>query len=690
MSNGIGRVWAVNAEGGDEGRPNGVGPVYIENADQLGSKLPEPAAGDAGKVLGVLNENGDVGWVVGQSGTLTQVQADWDESDSSQVSYIQNKPSLATVATSGSYTDLSNKPTIPTVDQAYDAASANAQSGVAVAGAISGKQDTISDLSTIRSGAEAGATAVQPSQLATVATSGSYADLSNKPTIPAAQVNSDWDAVSGVSQILNKPTLATVATSGDYDDLLNKPTIPAAQVQSDWNQTNDQAVDFIKNKPTIPTGVVVDQSYNASSTNAQSGTAVAGALATVNQVPASTSADEDKVLTVNSSGTPVWAAAQGGGADVTVDTTNNNIEFGSDVVLHYTVTDGGSVTWTGSRNEFSGTLFEWRWDNSEPAPSATLTLTIPNNISRTGNAITSVVFKDVSNSICTVSGGTLLSNGVIQAGTYTVTASSAATTVTIKATVTFTNSLSPVDGTYISAGFDATTLGISGGTPTADLMPNVARTSADNGKVLGITDTSGTLGWVAQTPAQVNADWDAVSGVSQIINKPSLATVATSGSYNDLSNKPSIPAAQVNSDWNAASGVAQILNKPSLATVATSGSYDDLTNKPSIPAAQVNSDWDAVSGVSQILNKPALATVATSGSYADLSNKPTIPTVDQSYNASSTNAQSGVAVANAISAVKQVPASTSADEGKVLTVNSSGNAVWDAAPETVTIGYKEV
>ena len=63
----------------------------------------------------------------------------------------------------------------------------------------------------------------------------------------------------------------------------------------------------------------------------------------------------------------------------------------------------------------------------------------------------------------------------------------------------------------------------------------------------------------------------------------SLATVATTGNYNDLSNKPSIPAAQVNSDWNANSGVAQILNKPSLATVATSGSYDDLSNKPTIP-----------------------------------------------------------------------------------------------------------
>ena len=45
-------------------------------------------------------------------------------------------------------------------------------------------------------------------------------------SIPAAQVNSDWNAVSGVTQILNKPNLATVATSGSYNDLSNKPTIP--------------------------------------------------------------------------------------------------------------------------------------------------------------------------------------------------------------------------------------------------------------------------------------------------------------------------------------------------------------------------------------------------------------------------------------------------------------------------------
>jgi len=49
----------------------------------------------------------------------------------------------------------------------------------------------------------------------------------NKPSIPAAQVNSDWNSVSGVSQILNKPSLSAVATSGSYSDLSGTPTIPS-------------------------------------------------------------------------------------------------------------------------------------------------------------------------------------------------------------------------------------------------------------------------------------------------------------------------------------------------------------------------------------------------------------------------------------------------------------------------------
>ena len=66
---------------------------------------------------------------------------------------------------------------------------------------ISGKQDVISDLQIIREGAALGATAIQEHQ-----------DISGKA---------------------DKAELASVATSGDYDDLDNKPSIPQVSLEDD-------------------------------------------------------------------------------------------------------------------------------------------------------------------------------------------------------------------------------------------------------------------------------------------------------------------------------------------------------------------------------------------------------------------------------------------------------------------------
>ena len=46
--------------------------------------------------------------------------------------------------------------------------------------------------------------------------------------------------------------LSTVAHTGDYNDLVNRPQQISGQVQSDWAQTNENAVDFIRHKPSIP------------------------------------------------------------------------------------------------------------------------------------------------------------------------------------------------------------------------------------------------------------------------------------------------------------------------------------------------------------------------------------------------------------------------------------------------------
>lgn len=118
----------------------------------------------------------------------------------------------------------------------------------------------------------------------------------------------------------------------------------------------------------------------------------------------------------------------------------------------------------------------------------------------------------------------------------------------------------------------------------------------------GITITSGTIN-VGVTPSIQTA----------LDTKQAEITAGTTSQYY---RGDKTWQSWINADWNASSGGAQILNKPSLSTVATSGDYNDLSNKPTIPSAQVNSDWNAVSGVSQILNKPVLGTAASQNSSA--------------------------------------------------------------------------
>lgn len=70
-----------------------------------------------------------------------------------------------------------------------------------------------------------------------------------------------WTAVGGSAlpsqSSQNGKYLRTNGTSASwatiaYSDIGSPPVIPAAQIQSDWSQTLSAALDFIKNKPTIP------------------------------------------------------------------------------------------------------------------------------------------------------------------------------------------------------------------------------------------------------------------------------------------------------------------------------------------------------------------------------------------------------------------------------------------------------
>lgn len=122
-----------------------------------------------------------------------------------------------------------------------------------------------------------------------------------------------------------------------------------------------------------------------------------------------------------------------------------------------------------------------------------------------------------------------------------------------------------------------------------------------------------------------------------------LAAVATSGSYADLSDKPTIPTVptDVSAFVNDAGyltqhqSLAAYVKSSELKAVAKSGDYNDLTNKPTIPAAVIVDDMLDANSTNAIQNKvvynlgykffnklSALADVARTGSYSDLTGVP--------------------------------------------------------------------
>lgn len=167
--------------------------------------------------------------------------------------------------------------------------------------------------------------------------------------------------------------------------------------------------------------------------------------------------------------------------------------------------------------------------------------------------------------------------------------------------------------------------------------------------------------------------------ISGKANTADLATVAMSGSYDDLSNKPTIPATQVNSDWNASTGKAAILNKPTIpvgianATTSEDGTWTMTLSNGEYITIDLNHEHP------QYVESDDLADVATSGSYNDLQDKPTIPSgviVDSTIAQGGTNAVQGGAIYTALqdkANTSEMSVSTSGDQ-TTITLKSGTSA----------------
>lgn len=236
-----------------------------------------------------------------------------------------------------------------------------------------------------------------------------------------------------------------------------------------------------------------------------------------------------------------------------------------------------------------------------------------------------------------------------------------------------------------------------------------ARTPSDAGKVLGVTDTSGNLGWVTENDTTYTAgEGLSLNGTEFSVDNPLpeatsadngkfLKVVDAQGTVEWQPQEHELPTLtgqggkvlKVNSAGNA---VEWATDKD---TTYTAGSNVTISDQGVISATDTTYNFSTGltnnSGTISV-SKPVPSTQSSdSGKVLGVTdtagtlgwvNQTEGVSVDQVYNSASTNAQSGVAVAEAISAVKQVPVATSSDADKVLTVvDGNGNVDWADVPK---------
>lgn len=114
------------------------------------------------------------------------------------------------------------------------------------------------------------------------------------------------------------------------------------------------------------------------------------------------------------------------------------------------------------------------------------------------------------------------------------------------------------------------------------------------------SDLQNDSGFISSIPSEYITETELATAISGKANSADLASVATSGVYSDLTGTPTIPTktsdltndsgyittipSEYVTDTELQSAISGKADSSSLATVATTGDYDDLIDKPTIPS----------------------------------------------------------------------------------------------------------
>lgn len=128
------------------------------------------------------------------------------------------------------------------------------------------------------------------------------------------------------------------------------------------------------------------------------------------------------------------------------------------------------------------------------------------------------------------------------------------------------------------------------------------QTPTSGGTDLSLVNTGDMYNWNNKTNTSVKGNAESSYRTGQVNITPANIGLGNVGNFKAVSTV----ASQGLTDTEKANARANI----GAGTSSFSGSYNDLSNKPTIPAAQVNSDWNSTTGVSQILNKPNIPSIS--------------------------------------------------------------------------------
>lgn len=405
-----------------------------------------------------------------------------------------------------------------------------------------------------------------------------------------------WD------NITDKPDFATVATSGSYNDLTDTPTI-VTPVQSDWNESDNTSLAYIANKPSIPAATTVTDGDPTLAWSTRSTVATINGTDIHVTMPAAPSSTQETIEVPGATPSITVQANKvynctGNVTSLTVSSVENSVE---ETNLYFTTASTGCTLTLpntlsqvfGSTTLKASTAYAIAFKDNRAvivSPDSNEVTVVNNNPTLAYGSAATVGSVNGTNLTLTMPAAPTTSvtdnNPTLSWGTQSKVATVAGTDihVTMPSQPTFTQVQSDwneadttsaafiVNKPSIPAAANDSIITVKGGDANSNVTFGSFTTDQNSNSTLYIAKMGGADGTAAGSmgivPAPAATDNTKFLKGDGTWATPSFTQTQANWNESDstspafIQNKPTIPAAQVQTDWNASTGMGVLLNKP--------------------------------------------------------------------------------------------------------------------------------